>query len=159
MLIRLVRPMKRKGVSQRYFVQRIHADVKSSAVGSKVLVPVDDVRIPVTITGKMAAVRVSLRTADASEAKVRQDTVAAHLERIWAALRTKPRTLTQKEATALSGEVYKRSTAALEDDDPGDLRTWQRVQQDNLAALAGDFGGAYLLIGDDARRAADGRER
>src|SRR5258706_16388868 len=119
MLIRLVRPMKRKGVSQRYFVQRIPADVKSRAAGMTLLVPMGDSLASVKITDKMAAVRVSLRTADASEAKIRQAIAAAHLERVWTALREKPRTLTQKEATALAGEVYKRFTAALEDDPGG----------------------------------------
>src|SRR6266404_2088104 len=158
MLLRLVRPMKRKGVSQLYFVQRIPADVKSSLVGKALLFPVGDSLTRVEITNKTVSVRLSLRTNNESEGKIRQAAVAAHLEWVWRSLRERPRSLTQKEATALAGEVYKQFTSALEDD-PGEAEQWRRVQKDNLSAFAGDFGGSSLLIGDEARKAAALAER
>ena len=53
--------------STSYFVQRIPADVGSRARGMTLLVPIGESLASVKITEKMAAVRVSLRTADASE--------------------------------------------------------------------------------------------
>jgi hypothetical protein len=141
MLVRLVRPMKREGASNKYFVQRIPADVKASAVGLTLMVPVGETLMPVRITSRTPAVRLSLRTSDHSEAKVRQANVAAHLEQVWRSLRDKPRTLTMKEAVALAGEIYKAFAGALEDD-PGDAETWRRVREDNAAAIAGQYGTA-----------------
>src|SRR4029077_14993533 len=153
MLVRLVRPMRRKESFNAYFVQRIPADVKSTAAGTVLQVPVGDGLVTVKITERTTAIRVSLRTGDPSEAKVRQAAAAAHLERVWRSLREKPRALTLKEAVALSGEVYKDFAGALEDD-PGEAELWGRVRQDNEAALAGQYGMAALLIGEDARKTA-----
>jgi hypothetical protein len=141
--------MRRKESFKAYFVQRIPADVRSSAAGLTLMVPVGNTLVPVKIASKTPAIRLSLRTSDPSEAKVRQATVAAHLERIWRSLREKPRSLTLKEAVALAGEVYKAFAGALEDD-PGEAETWRRVREDNEAAMAGQYGMASLLIGDDA---------
>ena len=153
MLVRLVRPMVREGSSNKYFVQRIPADVKASAVGMTLMIPLGDTLVPVKVTSKTPMVRLSLRTADPSEAKVRQAIVAAYLERVWRGLREKPRRLTLKETVALAGEIYKAFSDALEDD-PGEAETWRRVREDNAAAMAGQYGTAFLLIGDDARKAA-----
>jgi integrase len=158
MLVRLVRPMKREGSSNKYFVQRIPADVKASAAGMTLRIPVGETFVPVNVTDKTPTVRLSLRTSDLSEAKVRQATVAAHLERVWRSLREQPRTLTLKEAVALAGEVYKAFAGVLEDD-PGEAEMWRRVREDNAAAAAGQYGMAALLIGDDARKAAGLEER
>ena len=118
MLVRLVRPMRRKGSSKAFFVQWIPAHVKASAVGITLTVPVGDALIPVKITSQTAAVRLSLRTTDPSETKIRQAAVAVHLERLWQSLRNKPRSLTFKEAVALAGEVYRAFAEPLEND-PG----------------------------------------
>jgi hypothetical protein len=158
MLVRLVRPMKREGSSKKYFVQRIPSDVKAAAVGMTLTIPVGDTLVPIKITSKTTAVRLSLRTSDHSEAKVRQASVAAYLECIWRSLRGRPRSLTSKEAVALGGEVYKVFAGAVEDD-PGESETWRRVREDNAAALAGQYGTAALLIGEDARSAAGVEER
>ncbi len=107
--------MRRGESFNAYFVQRIPADVKSSGAGTVLQIPVGDRLVPVKVTEHTTAIRVSLRTGDPSEAKVRQATVAAHLERVWRSLREKPRSLTLKEAVALAGEVYKTFAGALED--------------------------------------------
>lgn len=74
MLHRLVRPVKRKGSSRQQFVQRIPADVKASARGMKLHVPVGPDIIPITISPKADAIRLSLRASEASEVKVRHGT-------------------------------------------------------------------------------------
>lgn len=108
MLFRLVRPMKRKGTSRHQFVQRIPADLKARAAGTKLLVPVGEEFVPITITAKMDAIRLSLRTFMPSEVKTRQAEVAGYLEGVWEAMRSNaPTTLGQREATALAGEFYR----------------------------------------------------
>ena len=158
MLIRVVRPMKRKDSSIPYFVQRIPADVKARAVGLTLQIPVGDEMVPVTITGKTQAVKLSLRTRDHGEAKARQATVAAHLERVWSGLRQGPRVLSTKEAVALAGEIYRTFTEALEEE-PGPAGLWQGVIEDNNKAFSGRFGFSSLKIGEAARRSGSLEER
>lgn len=108
MLYRLVRPMQRKGSSKHHFVQRIPADVKSRAAGLKLEVPVGEEIVPLIISPKAEAVRLSLRTSLPSEVKVRQAQVAAYLETVWRSLRTdEPVPLSHRQAVALAGELYR----------------------------------------------------
>ena len=108
MLYRLVRPVRRSGSRIPYFVQRIPADVKSKAIGLKLNLPIGDETGPVTITAKTSMVKVSLRTAEPTEAKVRQAKLAAYLETVWQALREdSPIPLTHRQATALAGRLYR----------------------------------------------------
>jgi integrase len=108
MLYRLVSPVKRKTSSKVQFVQRIPADVRGRAAGLKLAVRIGAETVPVTITSKTAAVRVSLRTSDPSLAKVRQAEVAGFFETLWQTLRTDaPVTLSHRDATALAGELYR----------------------------------------------------
>jgi hypothetical protein len=60
MLIRVVRPMRRKGSSNTYFVQRIPTDLKGRLGGTTLQVPVGDQLVPVKLTEATAADRVSL---------------------------------------------------------------------------------------------------
>ena len=122
MLFRLVSSVKRKGSSNRQFVQRIPADLKGRVVGMKLEVPLGGEIVQLTISPKMEALRFSLRTRDPAEAKRRQAEVAAYFETVWQALRTNtPVALSHRQATALAGELYrawtderKERTAAVE---------------------------------------------
>jgi hypothetical protein len=108
MLYRLVRPMHRKGSRHPYFLQRIPADVKALAVGLKLDLPIGLETVPLIISTKAETVKVSLRTADPAEAKVRQAALAAYLETVWRALRNGALLpLTHRQATALAGELYR----------------------------------------------------
>src|SRR5277367_1354481 len=108
MLYRLVRPMRRKGSRHPYFNQRIPVDVRALAVGLKLALPIGAETVPLIISTKAETVKVSLRTADPAEAKVRQAALAAYLEIVWRALRNgAPLPLTHRQATALAGELYR----------------------------------------------------
>ena len=108
MVLRVVRPMKRSGSSNHHFRQRIPTDVVEKARGSKLLLPIGDERVPVTISPKATEVKASLRTADPSAAKIRQAAVATYLEGFWQSLRHGPTKLTHKQCVALAGEVYRQ---------------------------------------------------
>ena len=108
MLYRIVRPVKRRDSSRPQFVQRIPADVRASAIGRTLSVPLGAETIHIHITPTMESVRFSLRTHDPSKAKRRQGEAAASLDTYWTAFRrAKPVTLTQRQATALAGKLYR----------------------------------------------------
>ena len=102
MLFRIVRPMRREGSRNRYYVRCIPADVQDKATGLKLTVPLGDgVSQSVTITARMQAVKFSLGTHDPVEVKARNAVANAHLEKVWQALRqNKPIALTNQQATA-----------------------------------------------------------
>jgi hypothetical protein len=108
MLFRLVRPVKRSGSSIPYFVQRIPADVRASAVGRVLRIPLGDSTARIRISRQADSIRFSLRTRDPHKAKLRHAAAAAYLETVWHALRQpEPVALTHKQATALAGEMYR----------------------------------------------------
>lgn len=158
MLFRLVRPMKRPESSKQQFVQRIPADVQQKARGMTLVIPVGDATVSRRISDRAQVVRISLRTSDPSEAKIRHAEVAAYLEGVWRSLRQGPKRLTHKQVVALSGEVYSISVGAIEND-PGNPELWDKVLIDNAKARAGLHGKARLMIGDDARRRQSSEDR
>ena len=113
MLMRLVKPMRRQGSRFAYHACRVPRDVQQAAVGLKLHVPLGNGETHIlTITPRMARtqVRFSLRVpVDTEEAKQAQAAVAAHMSRVWQALREsgKAATLTHKQAVALAGELYR----------------------------------------------------
>jgi integrase len=109
MLFRLVSPVKRSGTENRQFVQRIPQAIRAKAAGRTFKIELaDEEFVTVTIAHQTQTVRFSLRTSNASEAKRRQARAAAALERIWESLRdTEPVTLSHRQATALSGKLYR----------------------------------------------------
>src|SRR5688572_2389578 len=101
MLFRLVRPLKRLGSRNRYFVKRIPADLKPRAAGLKLAVPVGDETQTVTISPRADSIRLSLRTDDPAAVKTRLAQIDAYLDGVWRALRANtPIPLTHKQATA-----------------------------------------------------------
>lgn len=115
MLYRLVRPMRRSGSSAIQFVQRIPADVRPRAIGRTLNIPLlprvagaGGETVRVTITPKMPAIRFSLRSHDPALVKLRQASAAAYLETVWQAFRRdKPVMLSNRDAHALAGELYR----------------------------------------------------
>ncbi len=152
MLYRLVRPMRRKGSQNAYFEQRIPADVRERALGGKLDVPCGDTSVPITITDS-GKVRFSLRTAEPSEVKVRQAEAAAYLETVWRALREdQPVPLTQKQAAALSGELYRawvhgegreRVTAVVQNLETGE---WERDREPHEEERLAEWEAAVAAI-------------
>jgi len=103
MLLRIVRPVKRPQISHAYFVQRIAADVKLRVT---LRIPVGSSFVEKVISPTAMDLRVSLRTSDPSEVKIRHAAVAAYLEGVWKNVRHEPIHLTLEQAVALSAEMY-----------------------------------------------------
>jgi len=108
MLYGLVSPVQRSGSSIRQFVKRIPIDVRHRAVGTRLTIPMGNSTVTVLITPTTRSIRLSLRTRDPSEVKVRQAEIAAYVEQVFAAWRRdKPVSLSHRQATALAGELYR----------------------------------------------------
>lgn len=107
--------VKRRESSNIQFVKRIPADVLEDAIGKTIALPLGPERVWVTITPRTTAVRLSLRTASAMEAKARCRDIEAHLHLFWQSLRrTKPTRLTHRQATALAGDLYQHWVGVAE---------------------------------------------
>ena len=82
--------MDRKESLNRYFVQRIPADVKAGAIGMTLSFPVGDALVLVAISASTKAVP--------GEAKVRQATIAAHLAGLYREVCKLPRYVSTRSA-------------------------------------------------------------
>lgn len=147
MLYRLVRPMIRKGSRNPQFVQRIPTDLRDQMIGMRLDLPVGDAIVPIRITASTQAIRVSLKTADPTEAKNRQAGLAGYLERVFAALREeRPIPLTHRQAVALSGEIYRAwakdidlsGSITLVNNDDGSVEISRGVDMEVLKAACAD---------------------
>lgn len=79
------------------------------------------------LADRVAEVKVSLRTRDPSEAKIRETAVAAYLEGFWRLLRAGPQRLTRKPTIALAGELYRDRVSAFEVDQRS-AELWRRLR-------------------------------
>ncbi|MCA8907575.1 MAG: tyrosine-type recombinase/integrase [Rhodospirillaceae bacterium] len=125
MLFRLVRPMKRPESSKVQFVQRIPRDVLPMVRGMSLAIPVGDHVVTRRVTERAEVVKLSLGTNDPSEAKIRQASVAAHLEGVWRAVRNGPAQLSHRQAVSLAGDAYREIVGTFEEY-PRTPEFWQR---------------------------------
>ncbi|WP_294608307.1 DUF6538 domain-containing protein [uncultured Roseovarius sp.] len=95
------------------------------------------VRVPADLTASFGRKEVSksLRTREPAEAKERFAIEYAAIQRRWAALRSKPEPLTLKQIVSLSGRVYQRLMATL-DEEPGEPSIWEHVVRLNKQAAS-----------------------
>ena len=133
MLLRMSSPILRDGSSFKTLRQRVPADLRVKALGLVLRVPIGDETATIRV-GRAGEVKVSLRTRDPREAKVRQAKALAYLDDMWRSLRDGPRRLTQREVIALAGECY-RYAKKIWEDDPGRATLWNILHQ---AALRWD---------------------
>jgi hypothetical protein len=142
MVIRMARPTTRKGTSNVTYRKRIPADVRSTLD-----------RLPAVYRSRgwgKEEIVITLGTADRRKANAEFARVAAEVETRIANLRRGVRTLTQKEAVALAGLVY-RGFAEGGEDNPGDAGAWDRALIANVEARRGEFGAGPLMIGGAAK--------
>lgn len=101
--------MKRPGSENLQFAQRIPADIRPRAIGQTLAIPCGPKTVKIAINPKTESIRFSLGTRDPAEAKIRQALAIAYLGTVWKALReaAAPVDLTNKQATALAGELYR----------------------------------------------------
>ncbi len=140
MVFKMARPTTRTGTANATFRQRVPADIKRILAGLP--------RRYRPIGWGKDEIVISLRTADKGAIPAAHAKVMAEVERHYAGLRAGFRPLSNKEAVALAGEVY-RDFQQFEDD-PGEGALWRDILEQNKDAQVGNFG-LQLGIGDKAR--------
>jgi integrase len=101
----MTRPHKRADSSFLFYRKRVPDDLKQ-------------------FLGGRTEIKISLRTRDPAEAKIAHAKVAAEIEARWAQLRRGVISVSQKQATAMAGEIYRELVAAHEDN-PGEPGDWK----------------------------------
>lgn len=150
--------MKRPQSSMYQFRRRIPRDIAGKVRGVKLAIPVGERVVHKVVGPKTTEIGFSLGTRDPAEAKSREAEVIAHLDREWEAIRNGPRTLTKRQAVALSGELY-HDWIKSAGDDPGSAELWEEVRAVNALAVEGEFGAGIFMLGKDAKRRQSLEER
>jgi integrase len=159
MVLHMTRPTRRPRSSFLQFRTRVPTDIQRIASGRPIAVS-----FPAGAAGEAAVVvrgtlrgqvKFSLQTRDPATAKERTGLATAHLERLYAAIRSGPQPLSHREIVALAGLVYKGFAMGGEDN-PGPASMWHDVVRDNEAAKDGADATSALMIGtgDERRRHA-----
>jgi integrase len=141
----MARPVARKGTDNPSYRQRIPEDVK------RILD-----QLPRAFRPKgwgKSEIWISAGTNDKRKAQAELARIRAEVETYCARLRDGVRTLTQKEAVALAGTIYRAFADSLEDN-PGTTDKWATMLVGNAIARAGKAGLGPLLIGKEAKRRA-----
>lgn len=121
-------------ISRRFYLRvRVPKDLLKIAPGRTIRLPVDGVWRAVKVG---SAVKLSLETSDATEAKRRFSEAYAALGQAWEAMRSIPAALSHKQMLALAGEIRGAFVSAF-DDEPGTVRMWTRVLVENQRATVG----------------------
>jgi integrase len=101
----MTRPHKRSDSSFLFYRKRVPDDLKQ-------------------FLGGKTEIKISLRTRDPVEAKIAHAKVAAEVEARWAQLRRGVISVSQKQAVAMAGEIYRELVSAHEEN-PGEPGSWK----------------------------------
>lgn len=150
MALRMASPWKHPTTGIYYIRVRTPASLMRRVRGQTVILPTGEGTATVKITDWVKA---SLRTRDPRVAKERFIKAEGALQAYWEAVEKGPRKLTQKEAVALSGDVYRVWTGTFADN-PNDPGLWQNVLDANEDAEHGDYGRGSLMISPRNKKTA-----
>jgi integrase len=107
-------------------------------------------RVPehlVSVVGKRE-VKISLGTRDPHEAKIAHAQIAAEIEARWRQLAVGLLTLTEKQAVAMAGEIYREYVTSYEDHANSTLDQWGRTKlmRDIYFLRPGDPAGGKMMV-------------
>lgn len=152
MAVGMTRPTRRKDSSFLQFRQRTPSALLAARRGQLVTFhfPDDngvDIEVPLTIG---PVTKLSLRTRDPETAKRRTALIAGHLHQLARAVTEGPRPLSQRQAVALAGDIYRWLVGEWEDD-PGTAERWtitprviRGMPESELAALLDPLARRFL---------------
>jgi integrase len=127
MIVAMSRPWRNPATGVLYYRGRLPADLKKTVAGQKLMI--DVAGEPSTV--KLVPIfKISLRTKDSAEARLRHASVQSQLLQRWAAARKGAVSLSHREITALAG-VWYRDLVLTHQDEPGDADGWS-IFQDHL---------------------------
>ena len=132
MIILMSRPWCHPATGVWYLRSRLPADLAKSLGGQRATFAVAGAESTV----KLAPIfKVSLRTKDAGEARLRHASVQVQLQERWAAARNGAVSLSFKDIRALAG-IWYRDLVTTNQDEPGDVEGWEIYQDDLGEGLA-----------------------
>lgn len=132
-------PSTRDDSSLIQFRVKVPADVRQKAKGRLIFVPLPAIGgdEAVTVTARIGEhVKLSLRTRDPYVAKARHGAALAHVNQVFAGMRSGPRTLSLREIVALSGDCYRLFLDEC-GDEPGPVENWTAIKGFNRAVREG----------------------
>jgi len=107
-----------------YFRSRLPADVAESLAGRTFTLDVAGGATTIRLNGW---IKVSLRTKDHGEARLRHASVQAQIQSRWQAARNGTQSLTNRQVHEIAGDWY-RDLVREHEDDPGDVEQWELFQ-------------------------------
>lgn len=141
MIIGMARPWRHPTTGFYYYYRaRLPAELLPTHLGSTVSIDVSDTPTTVKL-GRV--VKLSLRTKDIGEARLRHSSVQSQLEQQWASAKGKAVSLTPREISGLAG-IWYRDLVLTHQDDPGSVDGWEAYQDllyDGLAPFDKDSDG------------------
>ena len=132
MIIPMTRPWRHPQTGVWYFRCRLPADLAHKVRGQSVSITVAGISSSIKLS---SIVKVSMRTKDTGEARLRHALVQSQFERRWASIRSDVSTLSHKRIQGLAG-VWYRELVACHQDDPGDCEGWDEYQDQLNEGLA-----------------------
>jgi integrase len=124
-IIRMSQPWRHPKTGILYFRSRLPADVAESLAGRSYTLDVAGGATTVRLNGW---IKVSLRTKDVREARLRHASVQAQIQSRWQAARNGTQALTHKQVLEIAGEWY-RDLVRDHEDEPGDVEQWELYQE------------------------------
>lgn len=124
MIISMSRPWRHPDTGIYYYRARVPADLSAKLSGTHLTVEVATV---LTRAKVRSIVKISLRTKDSMEARLRHASVQSQLELRWASARGRPNRLTTQEISGLAG-VWYRNLVLTHQEDPGSVDGWEAFQ-------------------------------
>jgi hypothetical protein len=155
MVLKMASPWKDPKTGVFYLRVRVPSDLRAKVKGQIISLPIGN-KIVQAKAGEI--VKASLRTRDPREAKTRFSTALTALNDYWEAVRNGPQKLSQKDAVALAGEIYRTFLEAFEEN-PGSYERWANVLEMNDQAKAGGYGRAALMIDHQSKLQRSMEER
>ena len=124
MIIRMSQPWRHPKTGILYFRSRLPADVAESLAGRTFTLDVAGGATTIRLNGW---IKVSLRTKDLGEARLRHASVQAQIQSRWQAARNGTRSLTNRQVHEIAGDWY-RDLVREHEDEPGDVEQWELFQ-------------------------------
>jgi integrase len=147
MVLKMASPWQDPKSGIFYLRVRVPADLLPKVKGDLISLPVGG-RATQTRVGDV--VKLSLRTREPREAKTLFAAAHVALNDYWTAIRKGPSSLSQKQAVALAGELYRAFVKDFEEN-PGSYEKWANVLLMNEEARSGDYGRGALMIAHKAK--------
>jgi hypothetical protein len=124
-IIRMSQPWRHPKTGILYFRARLPADLVKPLTGRTLTLDVAGAASTIRLNGW---IKVSLKTKDLREARLRHASVQAQVQSRWQAARDRTQALTHRQVHEIAGAWY-RDLVRDHEDEPGDVEQWELYQE------------------------------